>query len=115
MVEMTMMTFDPQVAALRERGLIDDETGFRAILERARPLALVEGSVLTISRDVVPVAVAAARIERRGRSIVLGQMRPEDLGTFVSIDAVKLPDAPAYLAVDVDLGADSRNVRPEEA
>lgn len=84
-------------------------------MERARPLAPVERSVLTISRDVVPVAVAAARIERRRRSIVLGRMTSEDLATFVPIDAVKLPDAPAYLAVDVDPGADSRNVRPEEA
>ena len=42
-------------------------------------------------------------------------MTSEDLATFVSIDAVKLPDAPAYLATDVELGADSRNVRPDEA
>jgi hypothetical protein len=115
MVEMTTMTFDQQVATLLERGIVDDEAGLRAALERARPTAPVERSVLTISRDVVPVAVAAARIERRGRPIVLGQITSEELATFVPIDAVRLPDAPAYLAIDVDLGADSRNVRPEEA
>jgi hypothetical protein len=26
-----------------------------------------------------------------------------------------LPEAPAYVAIDVDLGAESRNVRPEDA
>lgn len=71
--------------------------------------------MLTLSRNVVPVAVAAARVERRGRQVVLGQLTPADLATLVPIDAVKVPDAPAYLAVDVDLGAGSRNVRPEDA
>ena len=47
--------------------------------------------------------------------MVLGQLEPADLATFVPIDAVELPAAPAYLAVDVDLGAGSRNVRPEDA
>jgi hypothetical protein len=75
----------------------------------------VARSVLTVSREVVPVAVAAARVERRGRPVVLGQMTLNDLDTFLPIDAVKLPDAPAYLAVEVDLGAGSRNVRPEDA
>jgi hypothetical protein len=68
-----------------------------------------------VSREVVPVAAAAARVEREGRPVVLGHLTPEELETFVPIAAVELPNAPAYLAVDVDLGADSRNVRPEDA
>jgi len=74
-----------------------------------------EGSVLVAAREVVPVATAASRIERRGRPVVLGHLEPEDLETFLPIEAVRLPDAPAYLAVDVDLGAGSRNVAPEDA
>jgi hypothetical protein len=115
MVEMTTMPFDEQVAALCQRGLVDDEAAFRRVLESARPAEPAERSVLTVSREVVPVAVAAARVERRGREVVLGHLTPDDLETFVPIDAVKLPDAPAYLAMDVDLGAGSRNVRPEDA
>jgi Family of unknown function (DUF5701) len=115
MVEMTTMAFDQQVATMLGRDLADDEAGLRATLERARPTEPVERSVLAISRDVVPVAAAAARIERHGRPVVLGHLTFEELATFAPIDAVTLPDAPAYLAIDVDLGADSRNVPPEEA
>ena len=68
-----------------------------------------------LARDVLPVADAAAKIERRGRTVVLGQLEPEDLATYEPIAAVQLPSAPAYLAADVDLGAASRNVAPEDA
>ena len=114
MVEMVTMTFDEQVAALVRRGLVDDEAGFRE-LESARPAEPVERSVLTIVAGRRSRGDRRARVERRGRPVVLGQLSPEDLDTFVPIDAVKLPDAPAYLAIEVDLGAGSRNVRPEDA
>jgi hypothetical protein len=109
------MSFDEQVATLVRRGVVGDEVGIRSRLESARPAAPMARSVLTIARHVVPVATAASRVERRGRPVVLGQMSREELDTFVPIGAVKLPDAPAYLAIEVDLGAGSRNVRPEEA
>jgi Family of unknown function (DUF5701) len=115
MVEMLTLDFDEQVAALVRRGVVDEEHGLRSMLEPARPATPAPRSVLTPSRDVVPVAIAASRVERRGRPVVLGQLTPEDLDAFVPIDAVKVPDAPAYLAIDVDLGADYRNVRPEDA
>jgi hypothetical protein len=115
MVEMVTLSFDDQITALVRRGVVEDETGFRSMLESVRPATPALRSVLTPSRDVVPVATAASRVERQGRPVVFGQMAPEELDAFVPIDAVKLPDAPAYLAIDVDLGADSRNVRPEDA
>jgi hypothetical protein len=115
MVEMGTMSFDDQVAALLERDLADDRPAFRTTLESARPAEAVERSILSVSREVVPVAAAAARVEREGRPVVLGHLTHEELETFVPIAAVELPNAPAYLAVDVDLGADSRNVRPEDA
>jgi hypothetical protein len=111
MVEMMTLTFDEQVRTLIDRGLIADAT----VAEIARPAEPVERSVLVLSRDVVPVADAAARIVRRGKTVVLGQLEPEDLAAYAPIAAVRLPSAPAYLAVDVDLGAASRNVRPEDA
>ena len=115
MIELATMSFDEQATALLERGLVDDEAALRAALEAARPRTAVERSVLTVSRETVPVAVMAARVERRGRAVVLGQLTPDELAGFVPIDSVTLPDAPAYLAIDVDLGAGSRNVRPEDA
>jgi uncharacterized protein DUF5701 len=115
MVEMLTLGFDEQVTALVRRGVVDDETGFRAMLESVRPGTPAPRSVLTLSRGVVPVAIAASRVVRQGRPLVFGQMAPEGLDAFAPIDAVNVPDAPAYLAIDVDLGADSRNVRPEDA
>jgi hypothetical protein len=115
MVEVATMTFDDQVATLCQLGLVGDDAAFRTVLEPARPAEPAERSVLTVSREVVSVAVAAARVERRGREVVLGQMTLDDLDTFVPIDPVKLPDASTYLAIEVDLGAGSRNVRPEDA
>jgi Family of unknown function (DUF5701) len=110
-----MLSFDEQVAALLERGLVEDGEAFMTVLESARPAVEATRSVLTVSREVVPVATAASRVERRGRAVVLGHLTPEDLDTFVPIDAVELPVGPAYLAIDVDLGAESRNVSPEDA
>lgn len=114
-VEMGTRSFEEQVATLVGLGLSDDEGAFRTVLEQARPDAPVERSVLAVSRDLVPVADLAERVGRRGKPVVLGQLEPADLDTFVPIDAVELPAAPAYLALDVDLGAGSRNVRPEDA
>jgi hypothetical protein len=115
MVEMRTLSFDEQLAVLSERGLLGDDWGFREGLESARPAEPQERSLLAWSRDLLPVADAAARIERQGKPVVLGQLEPADLETFLPIEAVDLPDAPAYLAIDVDLGAGSRNVRPEDA
>ena len=111
MVEMMTLSFDEQAGALVGRGVIGDA----AEAESGRLGEPPARSVLTLARDVVPVAAAAARMERRGRPVVLGQLEPEDLDAFVPIAAVELPAAPAYVAIDVDLGAASRNVRPEDA
>ncbi len=73
-------------------------------------------SVSVPSREEVPLADLVDQVRREGSGIVLGHLEPEDLETFVPIEAVELP-APGrpYVAVDVDLGAGSRNVRPEDA
>jgi hypothetical protein len=115
LVEMKTLSFDEQLAALRKRGVGKGESGFLVALEAARPADPTERSLLAWSREVLPVADAAARIEREGKPVVLGQLEPEELDPFVPIEAVEIPDAPAYLALDVDLGEASRNVRPEDA
>jgi hypothetical protein len=115
MVEIKTLSFDQQVEALLERGL---PMGREALLDaaaEARPADTPERSVLTLSRAVLPLAEAVAGIERRGRTAVLGHLEPEELEGFVPIDAVQLPEGPSYLAVDVDLGAATRNVPPETA
>ena len=115
MVEMRTLSFDEQVEALVKRGVAEDEAAFRGAVEAARLPEPPERSVLTPSRDLVPTKAAAARVERDGREVVLGHLEPDELATFVPIDAVTLPEADAYVATDVDLGAASRNVPPEDA
>jgi hypothetical protein len=115
MLEMRTIDFDAQLAALLRAAPDREADRLAAALEAARPAEEIERSVLTPARETLPVAAAAAAIERDGRPVVLGHLTPDDLATFVPIEAVELPAAPAYLAVDVDLGAASRNVRPADA
>lgn len=114
-VEVSTRTFEAQTDVLAGLGLTDDAEALRAALETARPSGSHERSVLTLSRDLVPVAESAARVRRQDHPVVLGHLEPEDLATFVPIEGVEIPATSAYLAVDVDLGAGSRNVRPEDA
>jgi Family of unknown function (DUF5701) len=111
MVEMMTLPFAEQVDALTDRGLVVAPE----ILKSARLPEPPVRSVLAVSRDVVAVADAAGRVERRGRPVVLGHLEPEELDGFVPIAPVELPGAPAYVVVDVDLGEASRNVKPEDA
>ena len=63
----------------------------------------------------MPVARAAVSVKRAGRPVVLGHLEPGELERFEPIEGLVIPDAPAYVATDVDLGAASRNVTPEAA
>jgi hypothetical protein len=115
MVEIIPLSFDEQIAALRQRGLGASAAALRKCLQRAALPAQPPAAVLAWSRQVFPLAAAAALIERRGEPVVLGQLTADDLAGFLPIEAVELPDAPAYQLADVELGAATRNVRPEDA
>jgi hypothetical protein len=54
-------------------------------------------------------------VTRRNRSLVLGHLDRDELVQFKPITPVELPNTDAYVLLDVDLGAGSRNVRPEDA
>lgn len=64
---------------------------------------------------VVPGAApdAMALVDLNGKTGYT-EMTPTELATFVPIDGV-VPPGRAYLAVDIDLGADSLNVTPDDA
>ena len=112
---MKTLSFDEQADRLAALALTDDEPALRAALEAARPAEPHERTVLTPARELVAPTQLAERIERRERPLVLGQMEPDEIAGYVPIEAVTLPAAPAYLVLDVDLGAESRDVRPEDA
>ena len=111
MVEIMTLSFDEQVERVAGRGI----PVVAPFLMGARLEPERERSALAWSREVVPIAEAAMRIERGGRSVVLGHLEPDELERFAPIDSIDLPNAPAYTLVDIDLGAGSRNVRPEAA
>jgi hypothetical protein len=110
MVEMMTLTFDEQLARLAARGLPASPD----MLASARVHPASVRSAVAWSREAVPIAQAVELIERDGRGVVLGHLTPDDLRRFVPIEAVELPNVDAYTLVDVDLGADSRNVAPEQ-
>jgi len=71
--------------------------------------------VIVLGRDVVPTASAmAAVVDGRGRSAVV-DMDPVSPDDFTPKEGVEIPADHAYLLADVDLGAWSLGVRPEDA
>jgi hypothetical protein len=72
-------------------------------------------SIVVMSREVLPVPDAAARVERLGEPVVLGHLEFEELAGFVPIEAVSLPAGASYRVLDVEPGDDYRNVPPEDA
>lgn len=114
MVEMRSLGFDQQVEALAARGL-GSAAELAELLAAGRVPEQGPRSLLAWSRETFPVEVASARIEREGKPVVFGHMDPSEQPGYLPIEAVELPQAPAYQALDVDLGAASRNVRPEDA
>ncbi len=111
MVEMMTLTFDEQLTRLAARGLPAPPETLASARVRPEPTR----SAIAWSRKAAPIAQAVELIERDGRGVVLGHLTPEDLERFAPIDAVELPGADAYTLVDVDLGAENRNVPPEKA
>ena len=109
MVALVTLSVEEQLATLVERGVVGDGEVLRTAA------GTPERSVLTLSRALVLPATAAAAVVRQGERVVLGHLEPAELETFTPIAAVEIPDAPAYVATDVDLGAASRNVTPETA
>jgi len=70
--------------------------------------------VIVINTDAVPAYDAIAKVELRGKP-GFTTMEADDLKRFVPTDPLDVPDAMAYLVTDLDTGADTLNVIPDEA
>ena len=100
------------------------ESEFRAIVAPLRGrLADIPGPssdrflpfVVVISRDLVPTEAAMNKVlDSRGKAGVVN-MDPVSPNDFNPAEGVDLPAGPAYLLVDVDLGAEFLDVRPRDA
>jgi len=66
----------------------------------------------------IPFVVVAPRprLDALGRIAgATSMLDAEDLARWAPIDGVRVPGAAAYLAIDVDLGDDTRGVTPDDA
>jgi hypothetical protein len=70
--------------------------------------------VIVVRGDVVSTERAMSRVEL-GRKRGVVQMDPTEPAEYAPIDGLAVPSGPAYLAADLDTGADTLNVTPEEA
>ncbi len=120
--------FDRQLSNLIAKGYPElvgmTEEAFRA---RLAPLAdqlpalpgPAEGQtrvpfVVVINTDVVPTQDAIAKVGLSGKP-GFTTMEADDLKRFVPTDTLNVPDTLAYLVTDLDTGADTLNVIPDEA
>ena len=120
----TVAEFERQVGTLIARGYPRAAgLGEPAFREQLEPLAAHASElpsagavpfVIVIRREVVPAHEAIARVERRGKA-GFSVIEPGDLRRFDPIAGVELPGGSAYLLSDIDTGADTRNITPDEA
>jgi Family of unknown function (DUF5701) len=121
--------FDRQVENLIEKGY-PGLAGLRAAAFRRRLAPLRElasrlesqdrppGSdrvpfVIVVGRELAPAERAIELVERRGRT-AFSVLDPDELQRFVPIDGAASRGS-THLLIDIDTGADTRNVTPDEA
>lgn len=110
MISIEAMPFEARIAAFRGLGIPS-----KSLETRGADSQHGMSDVLAFSREALPAASAIDGIDRRDRPVVLGQLKRDELVQFEPIVPVELPDGDAYVLIDVDLGAGSRNVTPEVA
>jgi hypothetical protein len=67
------------------------------------------------SAELAPPDDAIGLVERRGETADLSMLGTGRLDRYSPIDSVSVPDAPAYLMLGVDAGAETMNLPPEQA
>jgi hypothetical protein len=106
----------PQIAGMSGDAFAQLSAPLRARLAEV-PAEAVESDipfVLVLDRRLVPAEKSMPLVEQNGRQGVI-DMNPTDPSAFTSIEDVRLPEGPAYLAVDIDTGQETLNVTPDDA
>ncbi|HMP75287.1 MAG TPA: DUF5701 family protein [Kiritimatiellia bacterium] len=109
----------PAAAGLSERAFRKRLAGLAAQAGELalKPVDYARGRlpfVVVVKNELVPTAAAMALTVRAGKSgyVAMQPVGPDD---FTPLADLPIPDGPAYLLVDIDRGADTLNVRPEDA
>ena len=118
--------FDRQITNLMDKGYPAlagmSATRFRAKLDRLSDrLADVAPSrtnaipfVVVVTGDLVPV-IPAIQAWRTNDKPGFTTMEADEIKRFGPIDIVEIPNAVAYLATDIETGADTLNITPDDA
>lgn len=72
------------------------------------------GSVPFVLVIRAPVASTLPFVNRRGKPAI-DRLHPKKPADFIPIESISLPEGHAYLLRDVDRGAETRNVTPDDA
>lgn len=70
--------------------------------------------LLVVRHETVPSVAAVERLVVRGEP-GFTDMDDDELDSFIPVDGVHVPESPVYLVTDVDTGAATLNVRPDDA
>jgi hypothetical protein len=93
-------------------GLPDD--GFRSLARRLEALLPAAPFVLVVSGALVPPMHLIQHVVLDGKP-GFTTMPDDDIARFVPTADLSIPDAPVYLAADVDTGQQTLGVRPDDA
>jgi uncharacterized protein DUF5701 len=122
--------FDRQVSTLLNKGyprlcgLSEDE--FTDLVAPLRRVAVERGEwmrpptaarvpfLLVIAAELAPADRTMALTELKGKP-GFADLQPDDLRRFTPIKELDVPNSSAYLAFDIDRGAETRNVTPDDA
>jgi Family of unknown function (DUF5701) len=70
--------------------------------------------VIVVKSELVPIQAMIERLEFQNKPGVIS-MHPVKPEVFAPISSVRIPDAPAYLLLEINRGDDLRNIAPEQA
>jgi hypothetical protein len=106
----------PQIAGLSSDAFAQVVAPLRARLAEL-PAASADSEipfVVVLDRSRVPADRSMPLVEQDGRQGVV-DMNPTHPDAFAPIEDVDVPDSAAYLVADVDTGAETLNVTPDDA
>ena len=112
---MTVATAPPQLAELRHQSQVLADLGLPPVAEErlTELAALRPAEPFVLVLPGLPAAEVIARV-RLGAKAGFTTMDPADLARFVPLADLAVPDAP-YVIEDVDTGAATLGVRPDDA
>lgn len=104
----------PALAGVAESQLIAHMEGLRPVATQAEwPPGTRIPFVVVVTSSLVPTVAGVQAFEVAGRSGFTDMA--DEIDDYRSIDGLTIPDTPAYLLLDVDTGAGTLNVRPDDA